>query len=225
MILVPAFDPSNYTISDKIEYTLKNLETYNSLTGASTPVAFINFILPGYMEDKPELNASLISPNLINAEMVKPFFDTDISLYVNYFGSKEDLRERLYMYETDLLTKEGVLSHSWNTFVFVPLHSIDDTIGKSKFNLNYGLSLVGTEVNLINIQKYASEGVNNFCLSFMDIGSTMVYIEAKEALLKELATKFPEAQFIVCAKDARSLKLNENFKVVVGTQFWNDILQ
>jgi hypothetical protein len=224
MILVPAFDPSNFTISDKIEYAANNLEQYNALTGSPIPVAFINFILPGYLDDKPELNASLISPNLVNQEMVKAFYDSDLSLYINYFGSPEDLRERLYMYDTDLLTKERLISPSWNINVFVPIHSIESTINKSKFNLNYGLSLVGEEVNLMNIQKYATEGITHFCLSFMDVGSTMSYIEAKAPLLKELGTKFPEADFIICAKDARNLKLPDNFKVVVGTQFWNDLI-
>jgi hypothetical protein len=224
MILVPAFDPSNISITDKIEFATSNQELYNSLTGSEVPVAFINFILPGYMDDKPALNATLISPNLISAEMVKGYYDKDLSLYINYFGSPEDIRERLHMYDHDLIIQEKIISPSWNINVYIPLHSIESTYNKSKFNLNYGLSLVGEEVNLINVQKYAGQGVTHFNLNFMDINTTMSYIEAKAPLLKELGTKFPEAQFIICAKDARTLKLPENFKVVVGTQFWNDLI-
>lgn len=224
MILIPAFDPSNYSISDKIEYALNNQEQYNSLTGSDVPVAFINFILPGYTDNKPELTVSLISPNLVTEEIVAGYYNKDLNLYINYFGSNEDISERLMMYDRDLIIKQRIISPSWNIAVFVPIHSIEATYNKSKFNLNYGLSLVGEEVNLMNVQKYVGQGVTNICLSFMDITTSMSYIEAKVPLLKELSTKFPDTQFIICARDARLLKLPQNFKVVVGSPFWNELI-
>jgi hypothetical protein len=224
MILVPSFDPSNIKIEEKIQFALNNLEQYNSLTGSNIPIGHINFILPGYTEGKEALNINLISPNLIEESMVRAFYNGDLKLYITYFGNEEDLRERLLMYEHDLIIKERLISPSWDIAIFVPIHSIESTLGKSKFNLKYGLSLVGPEVNLMNIQKYIGMGITHFNLNFMDLPNSFSYIEAKEPLIKELGSKYPDTHFLLCGRDIKKIQVPENCKVVVGGTFWTDLI-
>jgi hypothetical protein len=223
MILIPSFEPTNFTIEDKIQYALNNLENYKALTGSDKAVGHINFVLPGYLEDKPDLNINLISPNIVDPTIVKDILDLDIVLYINYFASQAELVDSLTLFDNDYIFNSKILSPTWDITVFVPIHSIESVLSKTKFNIKYGLTLIGTEITLMNIQKYSEMGVTHFNLHFLDLPNSFTYQEAKAPLIKELA-KFKDSEFIICAKDARLLKLPDNCKVVVSSIFWNDLI-
>jgi hypothetical protein len=221
MIKIPVFDPSNLGIGDKIAYVNNNMEEYKALTNYDTPIGYINFILPGYMTDKPDLKANPISPYLIDKELVASFYDQDIMLYINYFCSQDDALERIEMYSNDYIIKEKRVSPSWKIVVFLPLHSVDNFAGQDKFNLKYGLQLVGPDINLMNIQKNIDAGIHHFNLVFMEINQEMKLKEANQTLIKELSTKYPEIQFLIYSIDADKLETkSENIRAVVGSAFW-----
>jgi hypothetical protein len=223
MILIPSFEPTNFTIEDKIQYAINNLENYKTLTTSQHLEGHINFVLPGYLEDKPGLNINLISPNIVDPTMVKDILDLDIVLYINYFASQSELVDSLTLFDNDFIFNSKILSPTWDITVFVPIHTIESMLNKTKFNIKYGLTLVGSEINLMNIQKYTEMGITHFNLHFLDLPNSFTYQEAKVPLLKELS-KFKDSEFIICAKDARLLKLTDNCKVVVSSVFWNDII-
>ncbi|MGL4757941.1 MAG: hypothetical protein ACRCXZ_01275 [Patescibacteria group bacterium] len=224
MVKVPIFDPSNMGIKDKLDYVNEHIEKYIELTEHEAPIGYINFVLPGFLSEKPELNALAISPNLVDEAMVAGFYDKDIYLYINYFANKDDAVERLHMYTTDSIIRERRVSPNWKLVVFFPMHTIEETVGKEKFNMKYGLQLVGPEINLMNIQKYIKAGISHFNLIFMDIKTEMTLIPAKLELLKDMSEKYPDVQFLIYSSDSDKLKLPENCRVIVGSSFWKKYL-
>jgi hypothetical protein len=219
MIKIPMFDPTNMSIGEKLAIVKSKQEEYNELTGYDTPIGYINFVLPGFVLEHSLLTPP-ISPNLVDKDVVSIFYDTDIMLYINYFGNQEDCLERLDLYNKDYIIREGKISPSWKLVVFFPLHTIEHCFGKEKFNMKYGLQLVGSEINLMNIQKHVEEGINHFNLVFMEIGNEMKPVPANLTLVKELALKFPKVQFLIYSSDADKLNLGPEDRAVVGQSFW-----
>ncbi len=221
MIKVPIFDPSNIGIGDKLDYVNHNIERYLEMTNYDTPVGYINFILPGFINDNPDLNITPISPHLVDQALVSGFYDQDIMLYINYFGSKEELSERIQMYTNDYIIKEKKISPQWKVVVFFPMNSILECIGKEKFNMKYGLQLVGSDITAENISKHDDLGIKHFNLIFIDVGTEMKLQKPDLKLIKEVAAKYPESQFVIYALDSDNLNLPENCRIVVGKNFWN----
>jgi hypothetical protein len=220
MIKVPIFDPSNIGIGEKLDYVNENQERYIEMTNHDVPIGYINFILPGYVDDKPNLDVTPISPYLVDKGMVAGFYDQDIMLYINYFGSPADITERVHMYNNDYIIQEKRISPQWKLVVFFPTHSVEQTAGTEKFNMKYGVQLVGSEINLLNINKYIALGFHHFNLISMTIDKEMKMEKANQTLIKEISAKHPDIQFLVYSEDAESLKFPENCRVVVGSGFW-----
>lgn len=224
MIKVPIFDPSNMGIKEKLDFVKQNIDRYINMTSHDAPIGYINFILPGYLSDNPDLTITPISPNLIDKAMVSGFYDEDIYLYINYFGNHEDLIERLHLYTSDSIIREKKVSPNWKLVVFFPQHTIDDCAGMEKFNMKYGLQLVGSEINLMNISKNINKDINHFNLVFMDVANEMKLLPAKSELIKEVATNHPDVQFLVYSSDSDTLELPGNCRAVVGSSFWKQFL-
>jgi hypothetical protein len=220
MIKVPIFDPSNIGIGEKLDYVKLNQERYIELTNYDSPIGYINFILPGYVDDKPNLDVSPISPYLVDKGMVSGFYNEDIMLYINYFGSFDDIAERIHMYSNDYILKEKRISPQWKMVVFFPPHSAEATLGIEKFNMKYGVQLVGPDINLLNINKYIEMGFNHFNLISMIVDKEMTLDKANQTLIKEVAAKHPNVEFLIYSSDSESLVLPENCRVVVGSGFW-----
>ena len=220
MIKIPIFDPSSMSILDKLNKVYENTEIYNSLTNSSSLIGYINFVLPEYLQTK-ELKTPLVSPNLITKELVADFYDTDLTLYINYFATENDATERISMYESDYFVKQKRLSLSWQIIIFLPLHSILKAQGKEKFNMQYGAQLIDHEINLFNIQKYIRLGIKHFNLIFMTITNEILLKESRLPLIEELAVKYPDIEFLIYAKDSNQLDIKKgNIKAVVGSIFW-----
>jgi hypothetical protein len=221
MIKIPVFDPSNLEIKDKLDFVKNNLDLLQAYTGYEAPVGYINFVLPGFVFENPNIKINPISPYLIDQALVADFYDKDIMLYINYFGSLDDCLERIDMYTNDYIIKEKRVSPSWKIVVFMPQKAIDSFEGQGKFNLKYGVHLLGEDITLENIKKINDRGIHHFNLIFMDINKDMKLMDYNETIINQIEKEFPESQFLIYAKNSDKLNLkSEAIRAVVGASFW-----
>jgi hypothetical protein len=219
MIRIPVYDPSSISIKEKMEIVKLRLDEYKSLTEYNTPIGYINFVLPGFVADNA-LMTPPISPYLVDASVSEVFYDKDIMLYINYFGSRADALERLDVYQHDYAIRERRISPSWRLVVFFAAHTIGDCIGMEKFNMKYGLQLIGSDITLANIEKYHTMGIKHFNLVYMNINKELELIPSNPKFIEEVANKFTDSQFLVYSTDSDKLDLPINCRLVVGNTFW-----